>query len=225
MPVNVTVQMPPRAVDLTVKLQPEAMLPPETTHVFVPSNRPAFANVTEVSAGFQPDPDTVTVVPVGPMLGESEITEPLVIVNVADADGVPAASFTVMGYSPAVTRATLNCPATVPSPAWLHVNPPLTGMPVREQEPAFGVKPEPFTDTDTPVDPELGERTILGLTLNVPVAESPPGPVTVTMYPTLYVDPAPTLNFADSSPFAFTLHAGSPDVSTTNPACALIVHA
>jgi hypothetical protein len=64
-------------------------------------------------------------------------------------------------------------------------------------------------------------RTILALTANVPVAESPLEPVAVTMYPTPYVHPAPTLKLADSSPLLPTVQEG---VSIINPAWALSVH-
>jgi hypothetical protein len=79
LPVAVTVWMPPRAFDLTVKLH-VPMLPPETEHVkvvgpvqmlLVPSGNVAPASsATNVSDVLQPDPDTVTTVVVGPTLGE-----------------------------------------------------------------------------------------------------------------------------------------------------------
>jgi hypothetical protein len=69
------------------------MVPPETVHVKVvgpvqrlllPSGSVAPASsVTNVSDGvvLQPEPDTVTVVPVGPMYGENVSVGPTVIVN------------------------------------------------------------------------------------------------------------------------------------------------
>ena len=67
-----------------MKVHPEAMLPPETVHVLIPSNRPAFANVTEVSAGFQAEPDTITEEPVEPLFGVSVICG--VTANEAEAE-------------------------------------------------------------------------------------------------------------------------------------------
>jgi len=92
------VRRPPRAMGLTVKLH-EPILPLETGHVKVvaPLQRlllpsdivvPA-SSVTNVSNGdvLQPDPVTVTVVPVGARYVENVSEGPPVIVNTADADG------------------------------------------------------------------------------------------------------------------------------------------
>jgi len=86
-----------------------------------------------------------------------------------------------------------------------------------EQTSAVPLKPEPTTFTRVPMDPELGDRTIVAFTLNMAQAESPRGPVTVTLYPAaLYRDPAPTLNLAVRTPALVTVHAGSPAVSILN---------
>jgi hypothetical protein len=87
------------------------------------------------------------------------------------------------------------------------------------------LNPEPKTFTTVPTDPEYDERAIVALTLNGAVAESPRGPVTVTVYPAgLYKEPSPTLNLAVNTPALVTVHAGSPVVSIFNPAVAVIEH-
>jgi hypothetical protein len=63
------------------------------------------------------------------------------------------------------------------------------------------VKPEPLTETAVPPDPVLGERSILGTTVNeMPTGEkSPLGyVVTLTVFHVPVVDPAATLNDAES---------------------------
>jgi len=72
------------------------------------------------------------------------------------------------------------------------------------------LKPEPVTVTDVPADPEVGERTILGMTVNVfgeGPTETPLGvPVTVMVYAP-YVDPTPTLKLADVIDPPLNVHA------------------
>jgi hypothetical protein len=87
-------------LDFTVKVQLE-ILPPDTGHVKVgtlvrsPSGLgPAvLVNVTKVSVELNPDPVTVTTVPVVPTFGEKMTSGPPVTVKVADARGATA-SFT-----------------------------------------------------------------------------------------------------------------------------------
>jgi hypothetical protein len=65
-------------VELTVKLQPAAILPPDTAQLSgEEENKPLGLEVNETDVSpelpeFQPDPVTVTTVPVAPELGESE---------------------------------------------------------------------------------------------------------------------------------------------------------
>ena len=62
-------------MDCTVKVQPGAIVPPDTGHTGLePPQRllvgpEAFVNVTETSAECHPEPVTVTTVPVGPLVG------------------------------------------------------------------------------------------------------------------------------------------------------------
>jgi hypothetical protein len=100
---------------------------------------------------------------------------------------------------------TTKCPCTVPSEASVHVG-LLTGTPVRppEQSPAVPLKPAPGTDTEVPADPELGERTIFGSTMNfagvlVVVCVPLGNVVIVSVYPPeTHFEPTPTLNVADT---------------------------
>lgn len=84
--------------------------------------------------------------------------------------------------------------------------------------PAVPLKPEPATFTRVPMDPEVGDRTIVGTTLKLAEAESPRGPYTVMLYPkgVVHTDPVPTLKFAVRTPLLVTVHAGSPIVSIYN---------
>lgn len=80
---------------MTVNVQPEAMLPPETEHVIDATVKrlPEGLGIdTDVSPGLNPEPVTVTTVPVGPVFGESVMTGPPVTTSVADAIGAPVAS-------------------------------------------------------------------------------------------------------------------------------------
>jgi len=102
-PLKTIVYRPPRAFSLTMKLQPDAMLPPETEQVRVlgESYRPYTPSTwkeTDVSSVFQPDPVTVTVLTVpSTTLGESVTLGPVPSEKVLYAYG-PAtmASLTVI---------------------------------------------------------------------------------------------------------------------------------
>jgi hypothetical protein len=86
-----------------------------------------------------------------------------------------------------------------------------------EHEPVVPLKPEPATFTRVPMDPEVGDRTIVGTTLNMAQAESPRGPFTVTLYPeVVHTDPVPTLKLAVRTPPLVTVHVGSPSASIFN---------
>jgi hypothetical protein len=92
---------PPRAFSLTMKLQPEAKLPPETEQVRVygGSDRAVTLKETDVSSVFQPDPVTVTVLTVpSTTLGESVTLGPVPSEKVLYAYGPdkPLASLTVI---------------------------------------------------------------------------------------------------------------------------------
>jgi len=78
-------------------------------------------------------------------------------------------------------------------------------------------KPEPVTVTDVPGDPEVGEKTTLGTTVNVlpKVVDTPPGVDTTLIVYVPYVDPVPTLKLADVIPPApFSVHAITTTFST-----------
>lgn len=92
---------PPRAFSLTMKLQPDAMLPPETEQVRLDggSDRAVTLKETDVSSVFQPDPVTVTVLTVpSTTLGESVTLGPVPNEKVLYAYGPnkPMASLTVI---------------------------------------------------------------------------------------------------------------------------------
>jgi hypothetical protein len=55
-----------------VKLQPAAILPPDTAQVSGEEENKPLGAETDVSPEFQPDPVTVTDVPVGPEVVENE---------------------------------------------------------------------------------------------------------------------------------------------------------
>jgi len=106
-------------------------------------------------------------------------------------------------------------PVIVPAPGPMHGN----------ADPATFLKPEPAKFTCIPEAPEVGERTILGLTVTEAAAESPPGfPVTVTVTAApVNTEFAPILNFAESWPKLFTVQAGSPLVSIISEADAEVI--
>jgi hypothetical protein len=94
-------------LDLTVKVHPEEMLPPEAGHTGVaplqrllePGGPVDFVSVTEVSPEFQPVPVTVTTVPVGPVFGvnmRDVVVAPTTKVVVAAGKSETSASYTVM---------------------------------------------------------------------------------------------------------------------------------
>ena len=73
------------------------------------------------------------------------------------------------------------------------------------------VKPEPVTVTDVECVPEVGERTILELTLNVvvDVTAVPDTTGVIVMVYVPYIDPTPTLNEAVTTPVVpASEHAG-----------------
>jgi hypothetical protein len=82
--------VPPIAVDETVNVQP-AIAPPDTVHVRVDGDEyrvpgPSVCTKdTDESRLFHPEPDTVTVVPVGPVAGLRMALGPPVVVNGAEA--------------------------------------------------------------------------------------------------------------------------------------------
>ena len=92
LPVARTPYVPPNASDLTVKLHAEMLPAPVTVHVMVggpqspgPPGLEITDKVRKVSEAIQPNPVTVTVVPVGPELGVS-VNIGLVTVSVAETD-------------------------------------------------------------------------------------------------------------------------------------------
>ncbi len=145
----------PPAVAATVKVQPAAMLPPETAHVKGEgANRPlGFEIETDASAVLKPDPPTVTTVPTEPWDRESEIIGPPVLVNTALPLGAPKKSVKVTRYDPeAGGAATVKRPTTLPLASWLQDVGLATGVPLMvpapgpmhgDRNPGVEVKPEP----------------------------------------------------------------------------------
>jgi hypothetical protein len=116
-PLKVNMSVPPNALEVTVNVHPAPIVPPTTEHVRVKGAEyklpgpPVTENETAVSPELKPDPVTVTDVPVGPLLGESE-TVGTVTMNAAETDPwmtlvnpPPLVSFTVWGpgVAPAAT--------------------------------------------------------------------------------------------------------------------------
>jgi hypothetical protein len=68
------------------------------------------------------------------------------------------------------------------------------------QVPILTLKPLPKTDIVAPPTPEVGFRTIRGLTLKEAVFESPELPVTVMVYDVWFVAPARTTKLPERTP-------------------------
>jgi hypothetical protein len=94
-------------LDLTVKVHPGEILPPDTGHtgaaplqrLLEPGGPVDFVSVTEVSPEFQPVPVTVTTVPVGPVLGvnmRDVVVAPTTKVVVAAGKSAASPSYTVI---------------------------------------------------------------------------------------------------------------------------------
>ena len=114
LPVTVTVYAPGET-DFTVKL-PVAM-PPEIVHETVVASVAGSIGLHDVSVSQNPEPLTITDVPVGPLVGERVTVGPLTV-KLADAvSAVVAVPVTVTTYVPAATLPTVKLKCGSPVPA------------------------------------------------------------------------------------------------------------
>ncbi len=162
---------------------------------------------TEVSDPENPVPDTVTVSPTTPVVGE-RVMIGVVSVNVAVAlsklPSVPVA-FTMYGVgdaSPLIVRVQLKLPKepTV-APHAPIVAPGVIVIVI----PRFGVKPVPTTPTERPLGPSVGVSVIAGVVMvknAVALSKLPSAPDALTVYGDADAVPvilAVQLNFPDES--------------------------
>jgi hypothetical protein len=107
----------------------------------------------------KPVPDTVTEVPVDPMIGFRVIDA--VTVKVADPE-LSIASVAVTVWEPAVEAGTANMTLTVPVPEVVVVMVVASNFIVTVE---LAAKPEPVTVTVAPTRPEVGFKAIIGVTV------------------------------------------------------------
>jgi hypothetical protein len=127
-----------------------------------------------VAPAAKPEPETVTVVPGGPLVGDMLI-DGVGTVNVAEAStGPPDGTSALMKYVPAGTSGVVRVAVKAPvadavtdadgSPA---SNAPLLLLSNQTMPVAPAAKPEPETVTVVPGGPLVGLRDIAGVTVNV----------------------------------------------------------
>jgi len=177
--------VPPFAVDEETTNVQLTILPPDTVHVRVAGESynvpgPAVCTKdTDESRLSHPEPDTVTVFPVGPFTGLRTTLDPAVVVNGAVAVKEPESltvTMEVLGEP-----VTVNLPTRVPSDCSVQVAGPTAG-PVTEPAPhvlAPPPKPAPANKTLTPTGAAFGDSVICGITLMLNVAVSLVDPWTV----------------------------------------------
>jgi hypothetical protein len=165
-----------------------ATTPAETEHDGVPTLKPGAASVQLVSPALNPEPETVTVWPPLPELGESAI-DGAVTVNVAETvlwTTLACVSATV--WAPELTGGevlTVMLPVRTPLASTLHVTAPAKkgSLGVKLRNPAQAkapLYPEPDSVTAVPAPPFVGVNTNVDCTMKCTIAESPCDPVTFT---------------------------------------------
>ena len=168
--VAVTVWEPAIAVDGTVKVTPEGIVPLAVEVVVftvAPSNVMVIAELSAKS-----EPDTVTdVVPAVPEVGDRIIE--VVTVNVALAE-LEDASVAVTVTAPEVTDGTVKVTPDGIAPAAVEVVVATVDVPNLTVIAELAAKPLPVTVTVEPTAPEVGLKLIADVTVNEAVGELVP---------------------------------------------------
>jgi len=184
-PAAVTVYGVPDAVPEIVTVQLTVPVP-DTVAPHAPIVAPAPIVVVTVAPRVNPVPDTPTDTPLGPCVGVSVITGVVTVNDAVALSKLPSDPVAVTVYVTADPLTANVQLLNVPVPVAVHelADPIVPPVVIVNVIVTSGVNPLPDAVTVTPLSPCVGVSANVGtVTVNVPVAASPPTSVTVTVVP------------------------------------------